>query len=331
MATIEAREPATSATGARAPRSRGVRPSVGPRQTWRRGPRNRVNPSMYEAMAVDPNLHVSPESRARQVRAADTLHRRHTRPVLRFVCRVLIAFTVILKRPLPARLGSERAVNWLGPRFLLHWCSPDTLDYILRHFIMESNLVNFVARNCGADDVAEVVLSPVRAADLGEHVDVDSSRLNAIVRHDANIFNLIIDLGESPTADVYSTRPWHELDFSMLNVPEIDLQPEAHRFMTLDIESALNIAVLTLAVFLDKFTAERAVNSFQLDESLLASIANLTGDPTFRTWSPVKFGNWFGWTNDIARDFHWHMIVTEYAHTRLQWMALAPFEAGTPR
>ena len=228
MTTLEA-EPATLPVSARARWARGVRPSAPRRQTWRRGPRNRQNPSMYEAMAVDPNLHVGPESLARQVRNADTAQRRHLRPIVRLVCRLLIAVTVVTKRALPRRLGSERALNWLGPRFLLHWCSPDTLDYILRHFVLETNLVNFVARNCGADDVAEVGLRPKQAFDLAEHVDDDGSRLNAIVRHDANIFNLVIDLGESPTADVHTARPWSELDFSMLTVPEIDLQPEARR------------------------------------------------------------------------------------------------------
>jgi hypothetical protein len=276
---------------------------------------------MYEAMAVDPNLHVPPDSRERQVRNFDRAHRMHTRPLVRSVCRVLIALTIMVKRILPFTVQSERALNWLGPRFLLHWCSPDTLEFILRHFAIETNLINFVARNCGADDVAEVGLVPLRAADLGEHVDGDGSRLNAVVRHDANIFNLIIDLGESAAADVYEPRPRHELDFSMLTIPEFDLQPRARRWMQLDLESALHISVLTLAVLMDLDTAERAVNSFQLDESLLASIANLTGDPTFRTWTPIKFANWLGWTDDIGRDFHWHMLVNEYAHTRLEWMA----------
>jgi hypothetical protein len=302
---------------------RGVRPPVRNRQTWRDGPRNRRNPSMYEAMAVDPNLHVMPASRERQVRDADSPQRRHIRPIVRFVCRLLIAVTVIVKRALPFKVQSERALNWLGPRFLLHWCSPDALEFIVRHFTIETNLINFVARNCGAADVAEVGLRPTRADDLGEHVDVDGSRLNAVARHDANIFNLIIDLGESPAADVHTARPLHRLDFSMLTIPEVDVEPGARRWLNLDVESALHITVLTLAVLMDVHTAERAANSFQLDESLLASIANLTGDPVFRTWTPIKFGNWFGWTNDIGRDLHWHMIVNEYAHTRLQWMAAA--------
>ncbi|GAB3280444.1 hypothetical protein GCM10027589_07390 [Actinocorallia lasiicapitis] len=69
---------------------------------------------------------------------------------------------------------------------------------------------------------------------------------------------------------------------------------------------------------MDYRTAERAVNSFQLDETLLASIANLTGDQVFRTWTPVKFGNWLGKSNDVGRDLLWHFMVNEYAHTRLE-------------
>jgi hypothetical protein len=92
------------------------------------------------------------------------------------------------------------------------------------------------------------------------------------------------------------------------------------RVLNLDLESALHITVATLAVFMDGETAQRAVNSFQLDESLLAAIANLTGDPTFRTWTPVKFGNWLGHSGDVGRDLHWHILVNEYAHTRLRWM-----------
>jgi hypothetical protein len=297
-----------------------VRPDARPSQTGRSGPRNRVDPTIWEAMAVDPNLHVTPDSLEMQVRNLQRGHRRHTRPVVKVVCMFVIRLALFVKRLVPVPLGSERALNWLGPRFMRRWCSPETLEMVLRHLAIESNLINFVARNCGADDVEEVDLHPTRSDDLAEHVGRDGTRLNAVARHDANIFNLIIDLGESATADVHSPRPLDEIDFSMLEVPELDLEPGTRRWMQLDLESALHIVVATLAVLMDGKTAERAVNSFQLDESLLASIANITGDPTFRTWTPIKFGNWLGMTDDVGRDLHWHILVNEYAHTRLRWM-----------
>lgn len=300
-----------------------VRPAGRPGQTGRVGARNRLDPTIWEAMAVDPNLHVTPESLEKQVRNLRRGHRRHTLPIVRVVCRVIVHLCLVVKPKIPVKLGSERALNWLAPRFLRRFCAPETLELVLRHLVIESNLINFVARNCGAADVAEVDLHPRSAADVAEHVGADGSRQNAIVRHDANIFNLVIDLGESASADVHSPRPVDELDFSMLDFPELDLEPGVRRWLNLDLESALQITVATLAIFMDFRTAERAINSFQLDESLLASIANLTGDPTFRTWTPVKFANWLGTSGDAGRDLHWHIMVNEYAHTRLQWMAAA--------
>lgn len=297
-----------------------VRPDVRPAQTARTGPRNRTDPTLWEAMAVDPNLHVTPDSLELQVRNLQRGHRQHSSPVIKVLCMLVIRISLLVKRLVPATLGSERALNWLAPRFLRRFCSPETLEMVLRHLAIESNLVNFVARNCGGDDVHEVDLYPRCAADVAEHLGADGTRLNAVARHDANIFNLIIDLGESATADVYRQRPLAELDFSMLEIPEFDLEPGTRRWANLDLESALHITVATLAVFMDGRTAERAVNSFQLDESLLASIANMTGDPTFRTWTPIKFGNWLGRTANVGRDLHWHILVNEYAHTRLRWM-----------
>jgi hypothetical protein len=298
-----------------------VRPDARPDQTARSGPRNRVNPTLWEAIAVDPNLHVTPDSRRLQVANLQRGHARHTRPVLKVVCMLIVRIALLVKRLVPVPLGSERALNWLCPRFLRRCCSPETLEMVLRHLVIESNLINFVARNSGADDVEEVDLHPTCAADVAEHLGRDGSRQNAVVRHDANIFNLVIDLGESDTADVCTPRRLDQLDFSMLAIPALDLEPRTRRFLNLDLESALHITVATLAVCMDGATAERAVNSFQLDESLLAAIANLTGDPTFRTWTPIKFGNWVGRTNDVGRDLHWHLLVNEYAHTRLRWMA----------
>jgi hypothetical protein len=276
------------------------------------GGRVRDNPSIWDAMALDPLLHVDDHSRALQVADTQRWTRRHLRPLTRVLCMAVVWIALFVKRTVPPlRRGSEAALNRLGPRFLTRWSSPEALELILRHFAIETQLVNFVARNSGGD-VPEVDLLPRRASELG-----DWHGVNAVVRHDANIFNLFIDLGESPTADVQTARPADQLDFSMLEMPAFDLHAGVRRWARLDLQSSLDVVVATLAVFMDHDTAERAVNSLQLDESLTAAIANLTGDPVFRTWTPVTFTNWVGMSGDVGRDLHWHFLVTEYAHTRL--------------
>jgi hypothetical protein len=294
-----------------------VRPSVRPEQVGRTGERDRNNPSIWEAMSVDPNLHVPADSLALQVLNNQRWSRRHLYEVVRLITMTTIRGTFIVKRAVPVPLGSQAALNWIAPRFIRRFGSPETLEFVLRHLAIETNLINFVARNSGATDVEEVTLMPTDANGLG-----DDNGLNAIARHDANIFNLVIDLGESETADVHTQRPLDEIDFSMLEIPEFDLERDAFRVMNLDVSISTQLTVMVLALLMDFKTAERAVNSFQLDESLLSSIANITGDPVFRTWLPqaTRFGTWLGRTNDVGRDLHWHMIANEYAHTRLQWM-----------
>ena len=274
--------------------------------------RDRDNPTIWEALAVDPMLSVPAASRAIQIRNLHRWTRRHLRPVLSLVCRIVIAVMLTIKRVRPFQgIGSERALNWMGPRFLRRFCSPETLETILRHFVIESQLINVVARNSGGTGVETVDLLPTSAGEISDH-----RGLNAVVRHDANIFNLVIDLGLAPDTDL-SARPSTELDLTGLDVPTFDLDPDVRRWINLDLESALEIMCAALAIFMDFPTAERAINSFQLDESLLAALSELTGDATFRTWAPVKFPNWLGTTGRVARDLHWHIIVNEYAHTRL--------------
>jgi len=304
----------------RSPRRRidaSVRPTDRLEQIGRTGERDRNNPTIWEAMAVDPTLHVTPESRIAQVLNNQRWSRRYAYELVRLATMTTIRGVFIVKPLLPIPVGSQAALNWLGPRFLRRFGSPETLEFVLRHLVIETNLINFVARNCGAADVEEVSLRPTNADGIG-----DDNGMNAIARHDANIFNLVIDLGESPTADVHSRRPLDEIDFSMLEIPEFDLETDVFRVMNLDTSIATQITVAVLALLMDYDTAERAVNSFQLDESLLGSIANITGDPVFRTFVPqaTRFGTWLGRTNDVGRDLHWHMLANEYAHTRLQWL-----------
>ena len=285
------------------------------------GPRDRRNPTLWESIALDPTLPVPDDSRVVQITNLRRPSRHFLAPILRPVCQVLVDLLLAVKRVGPLRrLGSPDGLSRATAPLLVRLCSPETAEMLLRHFVIETQLVNFVARNCGSDAVAEVDLLPTSTDELGDH-----DGMNAVVLHDVNIFNLVIDLGEAPDADL-STRPLDRLDFSMLDVPELDVAAGRRRWINLDVQSSMSLMCLVLAWYMDFETAERAINSFQLDESLMAAISDLTGDPVFRTWTPVRFPNWLGATGDVARDLLWHFMVHEYAHTRL--LALAPTPAA---
>jgi hypothetical protein len=63
------------------------------------------------------------------------------------------------------------------------------------------------------------------------------------------------------------------------------------------------------------------VNSFRLDEGICAMLAGLTGDPIFKTWTPVPVPAWIGGSRDVPRELFWHAAVCEHAHTRLEQLA----------
>ncbi len=285
------------------------RPKVLPRPS---AVRDRDNPSLYHYMAADPALPIDRELRVEMARDLSRWTRKYLFPTFRLFCLLVIRSMLIIKRVLPFQLSSARLLSWGSVWFGKHFVSAEAQRVILRHFVIESQLVNFIARNAGGGDVPECDLFPIRAEELG-HVD----GRNAVIRHDVNTFNLLLDLGEAPRADVWTRRELSQLDFSDLDMPELEI--EQPRYFALDLMTSLYATAVWIAVCLDEPTTERAINSFQLDESLMGILANLTGDPTFRSWVPCRFPTWLGSpTGDPPRDLHWHILVHEYAYFRLR-------------
>lgn len=103
----------------------------------------------------------------------------------------------------------------------------------------------------------------------------------------------------------------------MLDVPPIDVEPERRRWLDLDIETAMYLMNVPFCLFTTEEEYERAVNSFQLDESIAVMLAGLTGDATFRTWTPTKFPMWISVRRDVPKELFWHAAVSEYCHSHL--------------
>jgi hypothetical protein len=286
-----------------------LEPSRG--STLAAGSRDRRNPSLFDAIRADPMLPIEAAAREDLVRDLRTRSRRYFSPPIRVITRFAVRLLIFVKRVLPFDLGWLKPLSigtaWFGRRLV----SPEAQRIVMRHFVIETLLLNFIARNAGRG-VPEHDLMPTCFEEVGEWRGE-----NAVALHDANVMNLLIDLGETPGVDVKTPRPLDQLDFSMLEIPPLRVD-ESKIVAGFDLSSALYISVFYIALFFDDLLIERAMNSFQLDESLMAALANLTGDDRFRAWTPVKFPTWLGSsTGDPARDLHWHIIVHEYAFHRL--------------
>ena len=273
--------------------------------------RNRNQPNLYDAFLYAPYISVSKSDQMRQNRDLQRFSRRYFYPLLRIISIPLVKIIIALKRILPF-IGSEYLLNKLGVWFIKRMLSPEAGYYFLQHFHIESNIINFIACNSGYNNIEKVALYPNNIDELGEHHGV-----NAILQHDKNLYNLILDLGMATDTGIQTARSSKNLDFSMLQVHDIDIGYEKNRLINLDMDSGLYIMAIFMALFFKDKEIELAITSLQFDESLMLCLSQITGDDRFQQWTPMKFTNWLGYTSDPVRDLRWHMMTLEYAHHRL--------------
>ena len=135
-----------------------------------------------------------------------------------------------------------------------------------------------------------------------------------MIVHDLNLYEVLSGLGNRPLPRPESRLS--PLDFSMLAIDAIDVTG-TRRWLRLDLETGLcfmNVAFATLTTS-DEY--RRAVHSLQLDESVLAILAELTGDDLFHTWKPAGYIPIVRTNRDVPRDLFAHAVIHEYIHARL--------------
>ena len=267
--------------------------------------RDRSNPTIEDVLLFDPALPLSDEARALAARDLTRWSHRALLPLARVLSLSCVAVIRACKRVLPFEIHWHRAIDVLCVWFMRRFVSADAGELLARHFVVETNLLAFIARNCGAP-IPEPTLRPHTIEALGN---------GAVIEHDIAVYNLVIDVGRA-RADLSTTR--ETLDFSAIKVEEIDAARDRHRWVELDIETSLYLMNIPFCLFTSESEYERAVNSFQLDESVCAMLAGLTGDTTFRSWTPNKFPAWISVRRDVPKELLWHAMVCEYAHTHLE-------------
>lgn len=265
----------------------------------------RSDPSMWEAIYADPSVPLDRAVVRQIIRDQRRLSRRWLHPVVRIVSRVVVAIVSVIKRVLPFRWMPLRTMDTLCVWFLRHYVSPDAVELLIRHFVIETNLVNFIIRNTGAR-IEPVTLRPVALAELGD---------SAVVEHDVNVYDVLIALDGVPL-----DRP-ATLDFAQLDIPHLDAERHVHRRLRLDIQTALCFMNIPFSMALTVEEYRRAVHSMRFDDSFLEILALITGDDTFRHWKLAGMSLWMDSNVDVPRMVYRHALVCEYAHAHLVKLA----------
>lgn len=261
-------------------------------------------PSVWQVMAADPAIPMDRAALRLVISDQQLASRAFVYPWLRIVSRVAVTLIVAGKRICPVRLSAHAAMDRLCLWFLRRFVCPAAVTLLIRHFIVETNLLAFCVRNAGLPAPAEPDLRPVTLPGLGNR---------AVIEHDLNVYRVLTALGSG----IPSQRSRASLDFSMLTIPEIDPERHARRLLSLDIQTALCLMNIPFALCLTADEYRRAVHSLRLDASLLSILAGLTGDATFLGWRtglpPVRVDS----NVDVPATVYQHAAVCEYAHARL--------------
>ena len=265
--------------------------------------------SLWEVMAVDPSIPMDRATLRLVIRDQRRPSRALLYPWVRVLSRVTVTTIVVGKRLCPVRFSAHATMDRMCLWFLRRFVSPAAVSLLIRHFIVETNLLNFCVRNARLPGGEEVGLCPVSLAELGNR---------AVIEHDLNVYRVLSALGSAGVpAQPPGGRHRGDLDFGMLAVPEVDPEPGTRRLLNLDIQTALCLMNIPFALCLTPGEYRRAVHSLRLDASLLSVLAALTGDDTFLGWRtalpPVRVDS----NIDVPATVYEHALVCEYALARL--------------
>jgi hypothetical protein len=259
-------------------------------------------PTLWAAMLADAAQPLDRRTTELLARDQQRWSRRYLHLPASVLSRLVVALICLVKRLLPFQFASHATMDRLCVAFLRRFVSADAVELLIRHFVVETNLLNAIVANSGVPGARPVTLRPTSLAELGG---------GAVIEHDRNVYQVLIALGGAPP------RAPEALDLSMLDVPPIDAERDRRRLAHLDIETALCLMNIPFALCLTADEYRLAVNSLQLDERLLALLADLTGDLVYRTWRPAGFAVQLRTARNVPRDVHTHAVICEYAHERL--------------
>jgi hypothetical protein len=268
--------------------------------------------SLWEVMAADPSIPMDRATLYQVIRDQRRPSRALLYPWVRVLSRASVTFIVGGKRICPIRFSAHATMDRMCLWFLRRFVSPAAVSLLIRHFIVETNLLNFCVRNARLPGDAAVGLRPVTLSSLGNR---------AVIEHDLNVYRVLFALG---SAGMPAQQHCGDLDFGMLEVPEVDPEPGTRRLLNLDIQTALCLMNIPFAFCLTPGEYRRAVHSLRLDASLLSVLAALTGDDTFLGWRtalpPVRVDS----NADVPAMVYEHALVCEYALARLCQIRDAP-------
>lgn len=229
------------------------------------------DPNPWLALYLDQSTPVDPAVKEAWLRDSSSRCRQYVLPLVRPFSRATIVLVQLFKMVLPDSFTSSRLLHRLLAWALHTFVRPDANWLILRHFHIGSEILDFIARNVPDTNVPLNPLRPHSLADL---------RDDLFLKHDLNLFNLVINLNRALRAQGREvTRP-PRLDFEGLTEGSFGIKAMPNRWHNcIDLQTAIELFTPVYQIFLTDHDFWRATNSLQLDETIAIYAARILEQP----------------------------------------------------
>jgi len=269
---------------------------------------DRADPSPLDVLAVDDALPSDPIvleywlSNLRHPARLTLLH------VCRLTATLILCLIYFMKRLLPFQFSAHRLLQSTICWFM-EWCvTPEANVLILRHFWVESNVINFIIANSRNKDAERAALYPRTIREL---------LTMTFLQHDIVLFNALYDLG--PTQHEQWPVPRDQLDFSTMREVALDYDASKRKWgQVLDFETAHELFKTLFCILVRADEYERSINSLNLDQTLALRVSRIVGEPWVGTMAVNVMPLYFIGPLNISRRFVMHGLFTEHLHAYLE-------------
>lgn len=218
------------------------------------------DPDPWLALYLDQSIEMDEDSKAALAKNMESRSRRIFLPLIRPFARLAIIINQVGKTFLPTIFTSSTVLHWLIAFGMKRFLLPEANFLILRHFVIGSEILEFIAKNIEGVELELNPLKPTKVDDVKDHM---------FLNHDLNLFNFVINLNKQLKEKNIEITQAKSLDFSMISDSVLkDVKFKNSIFNFIDVQTAIEVYTPLFQIFLTNNDFWRASNSLQLDETI---------------------------------------------------------------
>ncbi|MGG6263199.1 DUF6999 family protein [Leptolyngbya sp. AN03gr2] len=279
---------------------------------------DRQNPNTWDILYLDQSVTLDPQAKAFTIQDLQNWTRRYLLIPIKIIANLLLGVILLVKQLLPFQFNQYEWMHRVAVWFINTFVSPEASFLIVRHFGLESNILNFLIDNSPDPNLEKSDLYPRTVDDL-----VDQ----AFLKHDLNLYNFIFDYATAKQRDPDWVRrvnaqqaeePARTVVYNSIQPVEVTIDFSPRRLRVLDLESTLELFKIIYSFCFTPDEFERALYSLPLDEALCRYVSTVVREPYLIELVGNRYPLIPKSPFDAARNLILHGFFVECLHSYLE-------------